>query len=221
MNIRENLEELRREIPSRVKLIAVSKMQSLQHILEAYASGQRRFGENKAQDLCSKHPLLPADIEWHFIGHLQTNKVKYIAPFVHVIQSIDSLKLLCEIDKEALRNNRIIECMLQIYIATEETKFGLDFTEAGNLLSSEEFRKMKHVKIIGLMGMATNTPDVARIQTEFKTLKFYFDNLAKKYFPKDPDFREISLGMSGDYRIAIEQGSTMVRIGSAIFSNKL
>ena len=203
------------EIPSHVKLIVVSKMQSLQRIREVYAAGQRRFGENRVQDLIAKQPLLPKDIEWHFIGHLQTNKVKFIAPFVHVIQSIDSLKLLREIDKEALRNNRIIDCMLQLYIATEETKFGLDLTEARNLLSSEEFRALQHVRIIGLMGMATYTPDVALIQKEFRTLKGYFDALSKEYFPDDPGFREISMGMSGDYRIAIEQGSTMVRIGSA------
>jgi len=217
MNIKENLDALLPEIPSTVKLIVVSKMQSLQHIQEVYAAGQRRFGENKAQELIAKQPLLPKNIEWHFIGHLQTNKVKFIAPFVHVIQSIDSLKLLREIDKEALRNDRIIDCMLQLYIATEETKFGLDLTEARNLLSSEDFRALQHVRIIGLMGMATYTPDVALIQKEFRTLKVYFDALSKEYFPNDPGFREISMGMSDDYRIAIEQGSTMVRIGSKIF----
>jgi len=217
MNIKENLDALRPEIPSHVKLIVVSKMQALQRIQEVYATGQRRFGENRVQDLIAKQPLLPKDIEWHFIGHLQTNKVKFIAPFVHVIQSIDSPKLLREIDKEALRNDRIIDCMLQLYIATEETKFGLDLTEARNLLSSEDFRALQHVRIIGLMGMATYTPDVALIQKEFRTLKVYFDALSKEYFPNDPGFREISMGMSDDYRIAIEQGSTMVRIGSKIF----
>lgn len=217
MNIKENLDALRPEIPSHVKLIVVSKMQSLQRIQEVYAAGQRRLGENRVQDLIAKQPLLPKDIEWHFIGHLQTNKVKFIAPFVHVIQSIDSLKLLHEIDEEALRNNRIIDCMLQLYIATEETKFGLDLTESKNLLASGEFRALQHVRIIGLMGMATYTPDVALIQKEFRTLKVYFDALSKEYFEDDPDFTEISMGMSGDYRIAIEQGSTMVRIGSRIF----
>jgi len=217
MNIKENLDALRPEIPSHVKLIVVSKMQSLQRIREVYATGQRRFGENRVQDLIAKQPLLPKDIEWHFIGHLQTNKVKFIAPFVHVIQSIDSLKLLGEIDNEALRNDRIIDCMLQLYIATEETKFGLDLTEARNLLASGEFRALQHVRIIGLMGMATYTPDVTLIQKEFRTLIVYFDTLLKEYFPDDPGFSEISMGMSGDYRIAIEQGSTMVRIGSKIF----
>ena len=215
--IRENLDILNQEIPSNVKLIVVSKMQALQRIQEVYATGQRRFGENRVQDMIAKQPLLPKDIEWHFIGHLQTNKVKFIALFVHVIQSIDSLKLLHEIDEEALRNNRIIDCMLQLYIATEETKFGLDFSEARNLLSSEEFRGLHHVHIIGVMGMATYTPDVAVIHKEFRMLKFYFDQLSKEYFPDDPGFSELSMGMSGDYRIAIEQGSTMVRIGSKIF----
>ena len=217
MNIKENLETLLSEIPSDVKLIVVSKMQSLQSIREVYAAGQRRFGENRVQDLIAKQPLLPRDIEWHFIGHLQTNKVKFIAPFVHVIQSVDSLKLLYEINKEALRNDRIINCMLQLYIATEETKFGLDFTEARNLLSSEEFRGLHHVQLIGVMGMATYTPEVAVIHKEFRMLKFYFDQISKEFFSDDPGFSELSMGMSGDYRIAIERGSTMVRIGSKIF----
>jgi pyridoxal phosphate enzyme (YggS family) len=215
--IRENLEILNHEIPSTVKLIVVSKMQSLAHVGEVYATGQRRFGENRVQDLIAKQALLPKDIEWHFIGHLQTNKVKFIAPFVHVIQSIDSLKLLREIDKEANRHDRVIDCMLQLYIATEETKFGLDLTEARNLLDSGEFRALQHVRIIGLMGMATYTPDVALIQKEFRTLKEHFDTLSKEHFPDDPGFREISMGMSGDYKVAIEEGSTMVRIGSKIF----
>lgn len=218
--IRDNLEILNRELPSHVKLIVVSKMQSIDHIREVYAAGYRRFGENRVQDMIAKQPLLPGDIEWHFIGHLQTNKVKFIAPFVQVIQSIDSLKLLCEIDKEALRNDRIIDCMLELYIATEETKFGLDLAEAKNILSSKEFLGLQHVHIIGVMGMATYTPDVALIQKEFMTLKGYFDILSKEYFLNDPGFREISMGMSGDYRIAIDQGSSMVRIGTAIFSNE-
>jgi PLP dependent protein len=215
--ISENLNALQKEIPSSVKLIVVSKMQSLRRIREVYATGQRRFGENRVQDLIAKQPLLPKDIEWHFIGHLQTNKVKFIAPFVQVIQSIDSLKLLREIDKEAFRHDRIIDCMLQIYIAREGTKFGFDLSEASNLLASGEFRVMQYIRIIGLMGMATYTTDIALIQKEFRTLKEYFDALSKEYFPDDPCFSEISMGMSGDYRIAIEQGSTMVRIGSSIF----
>jgi pyridoxal phosphate enzyme (YggS family) len=217
MNIKEHLEALRSEIPSNVKLIVVSKMQSLLSIREVYDAGQRSFGENRVKDLIAKQPLLPQDIEWHFIGHLQTNKVKFIVPFIHVIQSVESLKLLQAINKEAIRIDRIINCMLQLYIATEETKFGLDFTEARNLLSSEEFHALHHVQLIGVMGMATYTPDVALIRKEFRMLKFYFNQLSKEHFPDDPGFSEISMGMSGDYRIAIEEGSTMVRIGSNIF----
>jgi hypothetical protein len=215
--IRENLNALNQDIPSSVKLIVVSKMQPIDRIMEVYATGQRRFGENRVQDMIAKQPLLPKDIEWHFIGHLQTNKVKFIAPFIQVIQSIDSLKLLLETDKEALRNHRIIDCMLQLYIATEETKFGLDLAEARNLLASDDYRALRHVRIIGLMGMATYTQDVSLIQKEFRTLKGNLDALSKEFFPDDPDFSEISMGMSGDYRIAVEQGSTMVRIGSKIF----
>jgi hypothetical protein len=218
MNLKVNLDSINAEIPGNVKLIVVSKMQSPERILEVYNAGQRRFGENKVQDIVIKQPILPKDIEWHFIGHLQTNKVKFIAPFVHVIQSIDSLKLLQEVDKEARRNNRFIDCMLQLYIATEETKFGLEYFGARNLLSSEDYRRLQHVRMIGVMGMATYTTDIALINKEFRMLKEYFDALSKEYFGDNPGFREISMGMSGDYRIAIDQGSTMVRIGSAIFN---
>ena len=218
INIKKNLDSLYAEIPQNVKLIAVSKMQSIERILEAYTAGQRRFGENKVQDLIAKQPLLPNDIEWHFIGHIQTNKVKFIAPFIHVVQSIDSMKLLKELDMEAKRNGRVIACMLQFHIATEETKFGFNYDEASDLLSSEEFKALKHVCITGVMGMATFTTDVKLIQIEFRTLKDYFDALSNEYFPSDPGFKEISMGMSGDFRLAIKQGSTMVRIGSAIFS---
>jgi len=217
MNIKSNLDYINAGIPDNVKLIVVSKMQSTESILEAFTAGQRSFGENKVQDLISKQPLLPKDIEWHFIGHLQTNKVKLIAPFIHVIQSIDSMKLLQEVDKEAMRNNRVIGCMLQFYIATEETKFGLGYTEARELLSSEEFRSLRHTQIIGVMGMATYTKNVALIEKEFRMLKNYFDVLSKEYFRENNGFSEISMGMSNDYQLAINQGSTMIRIGSAIF----
>ena len=217
--ISENLNALQREIPPLVKLIVVSKMQPVDGIMEVYNTGHRRFGENKVQDLIAKHPLLPEDIEWHFIGHLQTNKVKFIAPFIGVIQSVDSLKLLCEIDKEASRNNRIIDCMLEIFIATEESKFGLDLDEARSLLASEDYLALGHVHVIGVMGMATFTTDVAKITKEFRALKKYYDTLSKEFFPDDPGFSEISMGMSGDYRVAIEEGSTMVRIGSKIFES--
>jgi PLP dependent protein len=217
-NIKENLDALLAEIPSDVKLIVVSKMQPLTYIHEVYAAGQRRFGENRVRDLVARQPVLPGDIEWHFIGHLQTNKVKLIAPFIHVIQSVDSLRLLEEINREAMKNDRIIDCMLQLYIATEETKFGLSFPEARELLSSPEYNNLKNVRIIGVMGMATFTQDVSLVKEEFRTLKEYFGMLSSDFFPLNPDFREISMGMSGDYRIAVESGSTMVRIGSAIFT---
>ncbi len=218
INIKENLDSLNAELPRYVKLIVVSKMQPPERIMEAYFAGQKRFGENKVQDLIAKQPLLPNDIEWHFIGHLQTNKVKHIIPFIRLIQSIDSLKLLKEVDKEAKRNDRVIDCMLQFHIATEETKFGFSYKEASDLLSSQEFKTLHHISIIGVMGMATFTSNVTLIQKEFGTLKDYFDALSKKYFPSDSEFKEISMGMSGDYHIAVQQGSTMVRIGSAIFS---
>jgi pyridoxal phosphate enzyme (YggS family) len=209
--IRDNLDTLRTTIPAGVKLVAVSKMQPLERIQEVYAAGQRRFGENRVQDLVAKQPLLPQDIEWHFIGHLQTNTVKFIAPFV------DSLRLLCEIDREAARIDRIIDGLLQLYIATEETKFGLDISEARALLSSPEYKALHNIHITGVMGMATYTPEVALVEREFGTLKAYFDVLFKEFFTGDDGFREISMGMSGDYLTAIAQGSTMVRIGSAIF----
>ena len=208
------------DLPANVKLIVVSKTQPVERIREVYGTGQRRFGENRVNDLAAKYTVLPKDIEWHFIGHLQTNKVKVIAPFVRVIQSIDSLKLLCEVDKEALRNNRNIGCLLEIYIASEETKYGLDIPEARDILSSTEFRELKNIQILGIMGMATYTTDIALIHKEFRTLKGYFDTIKHDFFPNNPAFSEISMGMSGDYRIAIEQGSTMVRIGSAIFGLK-
>jgi len=216
MNIRNNINTLQRDIPANVKLVVVSKMQPLQSLQEAYNAGIRRFGENKVQELTIKQPQLPKDIEWHFIGHLQTNKVKFIAPFVNVIHSIDSLKLLVEVDKEAMRNNRTIDCLLELYIASEETKYGLDLEEAKSILSSPEFQSLTNTYIIGVMGMATYTDNEDQIHQEFKTLKGYFDIL-KKEFLHTPTFKEISMGMSGDYKIAIEEGSTMVRLGTAVF----
>lgn len=215
--IGENLEVLQKEIPSTVKLVVVSKMQPVESILEVYGAGHRRFGENRVQDLIIKQPLLPGDIEWHFIGHLQTNKVKFIATFVAMIESVDSLKLLREIDKEALRNNRIIDCLLEMYIAKEESKYGLDLEEARELLLSDEFAGFRNIRINGVMGMATFTDDTERVRKEFRTLKTYFDILKKEYFRTKPEFCELSMGMSGDYPIAMEEGSTLVRIGSKIF----
>jgi PLP dependent protein len=204
---------------SNCKLIAVSKTYPPESILEAYNAGQRLFGENKVQELVQKHEVLPKDIEWHLIGHLQRNKVKYIAPFVHMIHSVDSFKLLEEINKEGLKNNRTINCLLQVYIADEETKFGLSFEEVENILNSEELEKLKNIKIKGFMGMATNTDDHLKIKNEFKSLKNLF-KIYTSFKKENVDIEELSMGMSSDYKMALEEGSTMVRIGSAIFGKR-
>lgn len=217
MGIKENLENYDKHIPEHVKLVAVSKTKPVSDLLTAYECGQRIFGENKVQELANKQPQLPADIEWHFIGHLQSNKVKYIAPFVSLIHSVDSLKLLKEINKQALKHNRTINCLLQFHIASEQTKFGLDYEEASNILNAEAYLTMSNVKIVGVMGMATFTNDESVVRKEFKNLKNIFDSVKKEFFQNDKDFKEISMGMSDDYKIAIEEGSTLVRIGSAIF----
>jgi PLP dependent protein len=217
MPVRNNLTQLYREIPSNVKIVAVSKTMPVEMILEAYQAGHRLFGENRSQELITKQPLLPRDIRWHFIGHLQSNKVKYIAPFVEMIESVDSLKLLQEINKQAKKNGRTIKCLLQFHIATEETKFGLDREEAESLLLSPEYAEMKNVSVCGVMGMASFTEDEALIRREFRGLKAVESHLKNKFFRNDPEFFEISMGMTGDYRIAIEEGSTIVRIGTGIF----
>ena len=220
MNIASNIIATQRQLPPHVKLLVVSKTQSVAHITEAYLAGQRRFGENKAQELASKVSQLPSDIEWHFIGHLQTNKVRAIASFVHTIQSVESLRLLMAIDSEARRANRIINCLLQFHIATEETKSGLDLDEAHALLKSQEYKAMQNIRIKGAMGMATYTDDETIVRSEFKMLRSYFAKLRSSYFADDATFCEISMGMSGDYLIAIEEGSTIVRIGSLIFGER-
>lgn len=215
--IKDNLANIRSTIAEGVRLIAVSKTKPVEALQEAYDAGQRIFGENKALEMRDKHEVLPQDIEWHFIGHLQTNKIKYIAGYVSLIHSIDSLNLLQAVNKEAAKHGRVIDCLLQFHIATEETKFGLDMQEAKALLESAEYAGMKNVRIVGVMGMATNTDDQALIRREFHTLKTYRDELAAQYFAGHDEFREISMGMSGDYLIAMEEGSTLVRVGSAIF----
>lgn len=217
MSVSENLKEIKGKIPSHVRLVAVSKTKPVSDIMEAYAAGHRSFGENKAQELIAKQPELPEDIQWHFIGHLQRNKVKYMAPFVEMIESVDSLKLLKEINKQALKNGRTINCLLQFHIASEETKFGLDLGEAEAILVSDAYRDMENVRLCGVMGMATFTTDEEILRKEFATLKMLFTTLKEKYFRQDESFREISMGMSGDYMIAIEEGSTIVRVGTAIF----
>jgi PLP dependent protein len=221
MSISENLIKIKNALPARVKLAAVSKTHTVEEILQAYSTGQRCFAENKAQELSTKYPQLPGDIEWHFIGHMQTNKVKYIAPFVSVIHSVDSLKLLQTINKEAAKNKRTIACLLQFHIAEEDTKFGLSLEEAEGLLVSEIYATLHNIRVAGVMGMATFTDDLNQVRREFRHLKSIFDNLKEKYFRKDPAFCEISMGMSDDYQIAIEEGSTIVRIGSSIFGSRV
>lgn len=218
---KEELIRLRTNLQEKgVKLIAVSKMKTPAEIIEVYESGQRIFGENKVQDLAPKYDFLPKDIEWHMIGHLQTNKVKYIAPFVAMIQSVDSFNLLLEINKRAVKANRVIDFLFQIRIAKEETKFGLDEKELAEILDNPFYRQMKNVRACGVMGIATLTDDMEIVRKEFQALKKIFDRVKKKHFAADEHFREISMGMSGDYELAIEEGSTMVRIGTLIFGER-
>lgn len=222
MSITDNIKRLKKEIETiNVKLIAVSKTKPVEDVQEAYDAGQRIFGENQVQEMAEKAEKLPADIQWHLIGHLQTNKVKYIAPFVSLIHSVDSIKLLKEINKQAQKNDRIIDCLLQIYIADEETKFGLGFDEAIELLRSDDFQELKNVRIVGVMGIATNTENEKQVKEEFYELKTFFDGLKLSFFRKEDSFKEVSMGMSSDYNTAIEQGSTMVRIGSDIFGKRV
>lgn len=203
------------------KLIAVSKTKPIEAIQNIYNLGQRIFGENRVKEMVAKQEALPDDIEWHMIGHLQTNKVKYIAPFVSVIHSIDSLRLLVEVDKEARKSNRVIDCLLQFHIAEEDTKFGFELEEVAKILTTDLYLDMENIRIIGVMGMATFTEDEDQVRREFSYLKDIFNELQSKYFDQKPDFKEISMGMSGDFRIAVEEGSTMVRIGSLIFGKRV
>lgn len=222
MSIAKNLDNINIQLQgTTARLIAVTKTKPIADLEEAYQANCKTFGENKVQEMVEKWEILPKDIEWHLIGHLQSNKVKYMASFVAMIHSVDSLKLLQEINKQATKNNRIIDCLLQIYIAQEETKFGLSQDEAKELLQSEEFKNMKNIKIVGLMGMATNTDDQAQIRLEFRSLKTFFDEL-KTSIPESDNLqlKEISMGMSGDFLIAAEEGSTLVRVGSAIFGHR-
>ncbi len=217
MGIAENILKLKSELAEGVTLVAVSKTKPNEDVLAAYEVGQRIFGENKVQELAAKYEALPRDIEWHFIGHLQTNKVKYIAPFVSLIHGVDSMKLLKTIDKEAAKANRTIPCLLQFHIAEEESKFGLNAGEARAILQSDEYAAMKNVQLCGVMGMATYTDDEAQIRREFAQLKKIFEQIKDEFFGENESFSEISMGMSGDYPLAIAEGSTMVRVGSRIF----
>jgi len=215
MSIQENLKTIEATIPAHVILVAVSKTKPVEDLQEAYAAGMRDFGENKIQEMCDKYEILPKDIRWHMIGHVQTNKVKYMAPFVHLIHGVDSLKLLKEIHKQAEKNNRVIDVLLQQFIADEETKFGLDKEEIQHIMQ-EEIQHLPNVRVVGLMGMATFTEDENQIREEFRSLKSNFDSLKNNF----ENLTILSMGMSGDYQIAIEEGSTMVRIGSSIFGHR-
>ncbi len=216
INISENLKSFRKELPEHVILVAVSKTKPVSDLMEAYNAGQRVFGENKIQEMESKWQQMPNDVEWHMIGHVQRNKVKYMAPFVSLIHAVDSFKLLNEINKEAEKNNRIIECLLQIKIAEEDTKFGMHEADAAKLLASEELKKHKNVNIVGLMGMATFTENEKQIAGEFQKLKKIYD----QFRIQNSELKILSMGMSGDYKIAIENGSNLVRVGSAIFGER-
>ena len=218
--IEQQLEHVWAELPSNVTLIAVSKTKPISALQEAYNAGQRHFGENKVQEMVEKAQQLPADIKWHLIGHLQTNKVKYMAGFVHLIHGVDSLKLLLEIDKQAAKVERIQDVLLQFHIAQEETKFGLELNEALELLASDTYLSLKNVRICGVMGMASFTTNAAQIREEFKNLVHIFNHLKQACFYEEDHFKEISMGMSGDYLLAVEQGSTMVRVGSKIFGSR-
>lgn len=221
MSIADNLLKYKKELEGEnVELTAVSKFNDAEAILSAYNAGQRVFGENIVQELAEKQEVLPKDIQWHMIGHLQTNKVKYIAPFITLIESVDSLKLLAEINKQAAKNKRVIDCLLQVYIADEDTKFGLDHAEVIELLRSEEYAAMKNVRITGLMGIASNNAPEKQTRDEFQELKVLFDGIKVSFFRKEASFATLSMGMSGDYKLAVEEGSTMVRIGSSIFGTR-
>lgn len=213
MSIQTNLSNIRTDLPSHVTLVAVSKTKPIEDLIQAYQSGQRVFGENKIQEMAEKYQKMPKDIQWHMIGNIQRNKVKYMASFVDLVHGVDSLKLLNEINKQAEKNKRIINCLIQIKIAQENTKFGMSFDQAKNLISSKEVKKLKNISIVGLMGMASFTQDKTQIKKEFKTLKSNFDNLQKIA----SNLMILSMGMSGDYTLAIENGSTMIRLGSSIF----
>ena len=219
MSIASNLNTIKAGLPENVTLVAVSKTKPVPDLMQAYDAGQRIFGENKIQEMTEKWEQMPKDIQWHMIGHVQSNKVKFMAPFVSLIHGVDSLKLLQEINKQALKNDRIIDCLLQIHIAEEESKFGLDENELNELLSSPEFKELKNIRILGLMGMATFTEDQSQIKKEFTHLKSIFDSI-KELNKENCNLTTVSMGMSGDYQLAIECGSTMVRIGSSIFGGR-
>ena len=219
--IGERIKEIRNELPEGVRLVAVSKFHPNEAIEEAYRAGQRIFGESKVQEMTAKNESLPKDIEWHFIGHLQTNKVKYIVPYVALIHGIDSYKLLAEVDKQAAKAGRRVNCLLQLHIAREETKFGFSFDECRQMLAEGQWRQLQHIRLCGLMGMATNTDNVEQIKEEFRSLSDFFREVKSTWFADDDAFCELSMGMSHDYHEAIAEGSTLVRVGSKIFGERI
>jgi PLP dependent protein len=218
--ITANIISLKQSLPSSVRLVAVSKTRPVNDIMEAYNTGHRCFGENRVQEILNKKDHLPADIEWHLIGHLQRNKVKFIVPFISLIQSVDSLRLLAAIDSEASKVQRIVDVLLQVHIAREETKYGFDRKEIEEMMESPEFADLKFIRICGIMGMATFTSDTLQVHKEFRSLSDLFKDLKRRYFNADDNFREISMGMSGDYETALKEGSTMIRVGSLIFGER-
>jgi pyridoxal phosphate enzyme (YggS family) len=221
MSIAENIASIEQSLHgTTARLVVVTKTHPVERLREAYAAGARLFGENRVQEMAAKQPELPADVEWHQIGQLQTNKVKYLAAFVHTVQSVDSLKLLLELDKHAARYQRTINGLLQFHIAQEETKTGLSLPEAEAILQAAEYQKLRHVRLTGVMGIATNSPDEAVVKGEFQQLRQHFAYLKQRYFAQDEAFREISMGMSADYPLAVAEGSTLVRVGSAIFGHR-
>ena len=220
MTLVDNLNIIKKQIPSDVKLVAVSKYHSINKIKEIYNAGHKIFGENKVQELDEKQKSLPNDIVWHFIGHLQTNKVKYIVPYIDTIQSVDSWKLLTEIEKQAAKVKRQIKCLLEIHIAQEDSKYGFTYEKCIEFLSEKKWETLNYAHICGIMGMASNTNDEEQVKAEFKRLKLFFNKLKKNYFENDNLFSEISMGMSNDYTYAIKEGATIVRVGSAIFGNR-
>ena len=221
MDIQKQLKEVLSDLPDGVRLVAVSKFHPAEAIQTAYEAGQRIFGESREQELSAKQAQLPADIEWHFIGHLQTNKVKYIAPYIAMIHAVDTYKLLAEIDRQAAKAGCIIPCLLEIHIAQEASKYGFTFDSCREMLRSEPWQSLQHVRIAGVMGMATNTDDEAQIRQEFASLRAFADELKESFFAGNADFREVSMGMSHDYRLAVAEGSTLVRVGSKIFGERI
>ena len=220
MSIKSNIEAIRTHIPTNVRLVCVSKFNPTTSILEAYNAGERIFGESKVQEMCEKYETLPKDMKWHFIGHLQTNKIKYIVPFVDLIHGVDSYKLLVEINKQAHKIGKKVNCLLQVHIALEDTKFGFSSEELLQTMEIENINELHNIQICGLMGMATYTNDKNQIRSEFRTLKSLFDKLKSNYFVEKDSFCELSMGMSDDYQLAIEEGSTLVRVGSLIFGSR-